>query len=108
MKYTSYLYLLIFVLALLHTFFASYLKEFENQFPKYKRLIHLFTEIELIFPLWSIFLCILMLIIEGKNQLINYLYTLDFTEPLFVIAIMTIAGTKPILIFIENTIIYSA
>ncbi len=107
MKYTSYLYLLIFVLALLHTFFASYLKEFENQFPKYKRLIHLFTEIELIFPLWSIFLCILMLIIEGKNQLINYLYTLDFTEPLFVIAIMTIAGTKPILIFIENTIIYS-
>ncbi|MCC6069230.1 putative Na+/H+ antiporter [Ferrovum sp. PN-J185] len=106
MKLTTSLYLAVFVLALIHTFLASYIKTLDSRFPNYKRFIHLITEIELIFPLWSLVLCLLMLLFEGQNKLIHYLHSLDFTEPLFVIAIMTIAGTKPILTFVENIIIF--
>lgn len=105
--FTSQLmYLIVFILAITHTLLAQYLLLLEKYFPRSKKLLHALTEIEIIFPVWAALLCLLILLKEGSESLVNYVQSLDFTESIFVIAIMTVAGTKPILVFIENTIIF--
>ncbi|KRH78642.1 hypothetical protein FERRO_16340 [Ferrovum sp. JA12] len=105
MNSSNWLYLTVLVLTLLHSLLASYFLLLEKFFPRQKRLLHALTEIEIIFPLWAVILCCIIFFKEGTSSLIDYIESLHFTEALFIIAIMTVAGTQPILIVIENFLI---
>jgi hypothetical protein len=87
----------IFVLALAHTFAARQLERLSRRFPRHAGLFHLLGEVEVVFGLWALVLVVAMFAIDGATAAIAYVNSCDFTEPMFVFAIMVVAATRPIL-----------
>jgi hypothetical protein len=50
-----------------------------------------------VFGFWALVLVLFFFAVEGKQPATEYLDTRNFTEPLFVFAIMVVAGSRPIL-----------
>jgi hypothetical protein len=68
-------------------------------------VFHFLGEIEAIFGIWVIPLLIAMTINKGWPVARDYVgHSLDFTEPLFVVVIMSIAASRPILKFSEQSL----
>jgi len=57
----------------------------------------LFAEVEVVFGFWALVLTIAMFVLQGAEATTRYIDSRNFTEPLFVFAIMVIAGTRPVL-----------
>ena len=87
----------VFALAVLHTFCTPYFERLAQTYPRHAGLWHLLGEIEVVFGLWAMILTLAMLALAGKAATLKYLESRNFTEPLFVFAIMVVAGTRPIL-----------
>jgi hypothetical protein len=87
----------IFALAVLHTFSTKYFEHLAHSHPRHAGIWHLLGEVEVVFGLWAMVLAIVMFALAGKVQTLEYLDSRNFTEPLFVFAIMVVAGTRPIL-----------
>ena len=69
-----------------------------------ENLFHLLGEVEIIFGLWSFVFFIFIMINESLVQAQNYIESRNFTEPLFVFAVMVVASTKPIIDFASQLI----
>jgi Putative Na+/H+ antiporter len=89
----------IFAVALIHTFTTSIFERMAHRQPSHAGLWHLLGEVEVVFGFWALVLVLCMVGLEGKSSAVQYLESRNFTEPLFVFAIMVIAGTRPILNF---------
>jgi hypothetical protein len=87
----------IFALALIHTFSVSLFGRLAHSQPRHAGLWHLLGEVEVVFGFWAAVLMVLLYLANGKSAVINYLESRNFTEPMFVFAIMVIAGTRPVL-----------
>lgn len=109
----------IFFLAVAHTFaaptFLQLSRRFKEEherglaqeqrrlFPKPEvsfkaELFHFLGEIEAVFGIWAVPLLVAITISKGWSQARDYIGTdLNFTEPLFVVVIMTMAASRPIL-----------
>jgi hypothetical protein len=97
----------LFALAVIHTFLIKKFHHLAAQSPPSSvraNLFHLFGEIEIVFGIWAGLLLGLVFILNGKLQAIQYLEGLNFTEPIFVFAIMTVAATRPVIQFAAATI----
>ncbi|MBM7562927.1 putative Na+/H+ antiporter [Fusibacter tunisiensis] len=110
---------LIFFLAIAHTMFSSYfIKKAHRMAEKYQQrirdgkaekhsnsipasILHLLGEVETIFGIWAIALAVAISIFYDWNTFVNYINSLHYTEPLFVIVIMTIASSRPIIKLFE-------
>ena len=123
---------IVFLLAVLHTFMAStFLKwahaaEHEHaekikregrtaaqkQFANAKddtsfkaTVFHFLGEVEAIFGLWCVPLIIAIFSFYDWNAVTGYLdFTVHYTEPMFVVVIMAIASTRPVLKFSEQVL----
>jgi hypothetical protein len=89
----------LFVLALIHTFSTKYFDRLAHRDPRHAGAWHLLGEVEVVFGFWAMVLVLLMLLADGKARATEYLDSRNFTEPMFVFAIMVVAGSKPILQF---------
>lgn len=87
----------LFGLAVLHTFAASLFERLAHARPRHAGLWHLLGEVEVVFGFWALVLVLAMAAMQGLAPTIAYLESRNFTEPMFVFAIMVIAGTRPIL-----------
>lgn len=87
----------IFALAVLHTFCTKYFEHLAREQPSHAGIWHLLGEVEVVFGLWAMVLAIALFALAGKASTLEYLDSRHFTEPLFVFAIMVVAGTRPIL-----------
>lgn len=87
----------IFALAVLHTFSTKYFEHLAHSHPRHAGIWHILGEVEVVFGLWAMVLAIAMFFFAGKVNTLEYLDSRNFTEPLFVFAIMVVAGTRPIL-----------
>ncbi|MGC4059885.1 MAG: putative Na+/H+ antiporter [Aquabacterium sp.] len=87
----------LFAVALLHTFSAKFFERLAHARPAHAGLWHLLSEVEVVFGFWAMVLVLMMFAVEGKDAATHYLETRNFTEPLFVFAIMVAAASKPIL-----------
>ncbi|NBW47438.1 MAG: DUF1646 domain-containing protein [Betaproteobacteria bacterium] len=87
----------IFALAVLHTFSTKYFEHLAHTHPRHSGIWHLLGEVEVVFGLWAMILALAMFALAGKAGTLQYLESRNFTEPLFVFAIMVVAGTRPIL-----------
>jgi len=88
---------ILFALAIAHTFSTSYFERLAHQRPRHAGLWHLFAEVEVVFGFWALVLTIAMFVLQGPEATTRYIDSRNFTEPLFVFAIMVIAGTRPVL-----------
>lgn len=89
----------LFAVAVLHTFSTKFFERLAHQNPRHAGIWHLLGEVEVVFGFWAMVLMLFMFGISGKQAATNYLDSRNFTEPMFVFAIMVIAGTRPVLQF---------
>ena len=87
----------LFAIALLHTFSTKFFDRLADGRPGHAGLWHLLAEVEVVFGFWAMVLVLAMFAIEGQDAAVSYLDTRNYTEPLFVFAIMVAAASKPIL-----------
>lgn len=104
----------IFALAILHTFLAPSLMAASHRLRRRLdaarggeghsvavELLHLLGEVEAVFGLWVVPLLAVVAATRGLRAAEQYLGALHFTEPLFVVVIMAIAATRPVLAVAE-------
>ena len=87
----------IFGIALIHTFSTKFFEHLANQHPAHEGIFHLLGEVEVVFGFWAMVLIVLMFTLAGRAEAVSYVDSRNFTEPLFVFAIMIVAGSRPIL-----------
>lgn len=108
--------IIIFALAIIHTLMAHQITHLAHVLtdkrakahPKGKvehsftiEILHFLGEVEIVFAIWVIPLLIAITSFWSWKTAVGYLNTVHFDEPLFVVVIMILASTKPILKFAE-------
>ncbi|MFT4177446.1 MAG: putative Na+/H+ antiporter [Luteolibacter sp.] len=96
---------LIFLLAILHTFFAVPITRLSHRFPQHSfkaTVLHFLGEVEAIFGIWAVVLLTSMAAFHDLTTMKNYIMGVNFTEPMFVVIIMALASTRPVLRFAES------
>ncbi len=112
----------IFVLAILHTFaaarFAAIAHGIQDRHdlaadragrPRAPsvgaEILHFFGEVEVVFGIWAVVLLVALTLHAGWNTATTYLnHTVTYTEALFVIVIMALASTRPIIGLAEGAL----
>jgi hypothetical protein len=70
--------------------------------------LYFLSEVEIVFAIWAIPLFFAMASCCGFDTAIGYINTRDFTEPLFVVIILSLAMTRPIIECSEKLITFLA
>ena len=87
----------LFAVALVHTFSTAIFERMARRRPAHAGMWHLLGEVEVAFGLWAMVLIVIMMAAAGREEATAYLDTRNFKEPMFVFAVMVIAGSRPIL-----------
>jgi len=117
---------LIFFAAIVHTFLAAKFRGVSHRFElecggllagggtvdlrqldrkKFLSVVfHFLGEVEAVFGIWLIPLGLAILVMKGPGVASHYLSGVNFTEPIFVVIIMAIASSRPILHFAEGSL----
>lgn len=117
---------LIFFAAIVHTFLAAKFRAVSHRFEvecermtlgggaadlrqldrkKFLSVVfHFLGEVEVVFGIWLIPLGLAILVMKGPGVASHYLSGVNFTEPIFVVVIMAIASSRPILHFAEGSL----
>ena len=88
----------LFALALVHTFSTAYFERLAHASPHHAGAWHLLGEVEVVFGVWAMVLVLFMMALAGRQAAADYLESRNYTEPMFVFAIMVVAGSRPILV----------
>jgi len=107
---------LIFMLAILHTFASSRLRAISHRLEQAhekkiqearaplrsvshsSRLLHFLGEVEVVFGLWTIPLLLTVVLFFDWSTVVGYVsHSVNYTEAMFVVVIMVLASTRPIL-----------
>ena len=64
-------------------------------------IFHLIGEVEVVFGLWAVVLTLFIAFFYDFHTVVQYMNSLHYTEPLFVIVIMTIASSRPVIKIFE-------
>ncbi len=124
---------IIFLLAILHTFFAIPITKLAHKAQhdhdaRIRRLkaakgecavaddmvsfkatiLHFLGEVEAIFGIWVLVLIVAMGAFNGLSAVKGYFMGVNYTEPLFVVIIMALASTRPVLRFAESCLSFFA
>jgi hypothetical protein len=123
---------LIFFAAIIHTFLAAKFRQishrFEHDYEHLERhpptdpaelarhnrkldskkfwsvVFHFLGEVEAVFGVWLIPLTAAIVFMKGPDVAKHYINGVNFTEPIFVVVIMAIASSRPILYFAEGAL----
>ena len=112
---------LFFFAAILHTFLAPRILTFSRRLvsdhesrltagqgsghPYLAEILHFFGEVEAVFGIWAVPLLVLLAASKGRGTAEEFISRrVDFTEPAFVVVIMTIASTRPVLDLAERAL----
>lgn len=88
---------LCFALAVLHTFSVSVFARLAHRGGPHAGAWHLLAEVEAVFGAWAFVLLLAMAALADVPTAVKYLDGSNFTEPLFVFAIMVVAASRPVL-----------
>jgi hypothetical protein len=112
----------VFLLAILHTFaaarFAALAHRVQHRHdeeaqahgrpssPSFSaEMLHFLGEIEVVFGLWAVVLLVVATAYAGWEAAKHYVSdTVNYTEPLFVVVIMALASTRPVIGFAESAL----
>src|SRR3954454_24123667 len=112
----------IFVLAILHTFAAARFTKLAHAVQRTQDrearaagrapvpsvvagLLHFLGEVEVVFGLWAVVLVVAITLAKGWDVATHYLNdSVDYTDPLFVVVVMALASTRPVVRFAEGAL----
>jgi hypothetical protein len=92
---------LLFAIAVLHTFLVSVFARLAHRGGSHAGFWHLLAEVEVVFGVWAFVLIACMALLGGSATAIDYMDSRNFTEPLFVFVVMVVAGSRPIVEFVD-------
>jgi hypothetical protein len=119
----------IFILAIIHTFLTPLIRTWAhkaeerhrirprtrelppmddegNEVPEVSfqgQILHFLSEVEAVFGIWAIVLGIAIVACKGWGTAVDYVgHKVDFTEPMFVMVIMALASTRPMMRLAER------
>ena len=72
------------------------------------KLFHFLGEVEAIFGIWVLPLILAITCLHGWDVATYYIDSRNFTEPLFVVVIMAIAASRPVIVFSEKALSFFA
>jgi hypothetical protein len=102
----------LFGLAVLHTFCVKRFAHWAHQYPPgsvSENLLHFLAETEVVFGLWAATLFLGIAALKGSvHDAATYIEGLDFTEPKFVLVVMIVAATRPVVTLAEKLISLAA
>ena len=87
----------LFATAILHTFSTKYFERLAHERPAHAGMWHLLGEVEVVFGFWAMVLVLATAALLGTRSATAYLDSRNYTEPMFVFAIMVVAGSRAIL-----------
>ncbi|MDP5240447.1 putative Na+/H+ antiporter [Uliginosibacterium sp. 31-16] len=87
----------LFAIAVLHTFLTPRFEHLAHAGGTHAGVWHFMGEIEAVFGIWAAALIAAMFAWLGSPATIAHLEGLNFTEPMFVFAIMVVAASRPVL-----------
>ena len=88
---------LLFAIAVLHTFSVPFFARLAHRNGPHAGVWHLLSEVEAVFGVWAFVLIVCIALLLGTGGAVQYMDSRNFTEPLFVFAIMVVAASRPIL-----------
>lgn len=98
----------LFALAVLHTFSVKRFAHWAHQYPRgsiQENLLHFLAETEVVFGLWAAALFAGIVVLKGSvHDAVVYIESLNYTEPKFVLVVMVVAATRPVVKMAENLI----
>lgn len=103
----------LFGMAILHTFSVKRFEHLAHKYPSGsigENLFHFLGEVEVVFGVWAGAFIVTLAILTDTHTPIAYMegnlegYTVDYTEPAFVFAIMAMAATRPVIDLSSNMI----
>lgn len=112
---------IIFLAAICHTFLSSKFlfyahkwkaehqkkieagEESETSTHLLSEIFHFLGEVEVVFGLWAVALCGAVIMYYDWNTFVTYVSGVNYTEPMFVVVIMTLASSRPILQLSEKS-----
>jgi hypothetical protein len=89
--------LVLFIIALLHTFATRMFEVLARRHPRHAGLFHLLGEVEVVFGFWASVLMVVMAMVEGGDAALDYAESRHYAEPLFVFVVMVVAASRPVL-----------
>lgn len=95
---------LLFSVAVLHTFSVPFFARLAHRNGPHAGVWHLLSEVEAVFGVWAFVLIACMALMAGTDRAVQYMDTRNFTEPLFVFAIMVVASSRPILELVGSVV----
>ena len=98
----------LFALAVLHTFAVKRFAHWAHQYPRgsvQENLLHFLAETEVVFGLWAAALFAGIVVLKGSvHEAVVYIESLNYTEPKFVLVVMVVAATRPVVKLAESLI----
>lgn len=98
----------LFGLAVVHTFCVQRFAHWAHQYPSgsvRENLLHFLAETEVVFGLWAAALFAGIAALNGSvHPAVVYIEGLNFTEPKFVLVVMIVAATRPVVTLAEKLI----
>ncbi len=101
-----------FALAVLHTFSVKRFSHWAHQCPPgsvKENVLHFLSETEVVFGLWAAALFLGIAAFKASvHEAVVYIEGLNFTEPKFVLVVMVVAATRPVVQLAESVILLAA
>ncbi len=94
----------IFGIAIIHTFSTSFFIKLSKSHPQHAGLFHLLGEVEVVFGFWALVLVLALSLLQSSKDAVHFVEGQNYTEALFVFAVMVVAASKPILTFANTGI----
>jgi hypothetical protein len=102
----------LFGLAVLHTFCVKQFARLAHRFPEgsvAENTLHFLAETEVVFGLWATTLFLGIAAMTGSvGAAVKHIESLNFTEPKFVLVVMVVAATRPVVRLAETLIGWAA
>ena len=99
----------LFALAVVHTFCVKRFARWAHRHPDgsvAENLLHFLSETEVVFGLWAAALFAGIAAMRGSMEdAVHYIEGLNFTEPKFVLVVMVVAATRPVVVLAETLIL---
>jgi Na+/H+ antiporter NhaD/arsenite permease-like protein len=102
----------LFAIAVLHTFSVKRFAHWAHRYPPgsiQEKVLHFLAETEVVFGLWAGALFAGVAAMRGSiDDAVSYIDGLNFTEPKFVLVVMVVAATRPVVKLAESLILFVA
>jgi hypothetical protein len=95
---------ILFAVAIAHTFSTKFFERRAHQDTRHAGAWHMLAEVEIVFGFWAMVMVAVIAMMSGTGAATAYLDARNFTEPMFVFAIMVVAASRAVLQAARNVV----